>query len=195
MSEVNPGHYNLAKMWKSILLFFILPQSLQTPWIPLRVSGGAFEIKAPGAMTLTEQEIETDIGIIDYHTYHLNYQDEEEGFFTFIVSFYRLQDVPAEDEDPDFYHEFLDATVQESTMAVGGEIIFEDQVNIDGHPGRFWRMHYNGGDNVIKSKAYIANGYFYSLQVASGKENSLSSLIDQFFDSFRLMDDEKIGDE
>jgi len=177
-------------MWTLIMLTAFLSSLNQDDgWQLLKPEQGHFQILAPGNMNATVQEIETDVGTVDYHSYLYQRLDDSVVTFTFVVSYYRLHEATVEGMDEQLQSDLLKATVEQSAFAIGGQVILEDDITYQGaHPGKYWRIHTDGDELVIKSRAYLANDHFYSIQVAVHKAKALSPDIDRFLDSFRILE-------
>ncbi len=158
-------------------------------WQLLTSVEGGFQIYAPGAMEHTIQPIETDLGSVDYHSYYLEMKDDSMGNFIFVASFYKLSEPIFPRDSVAAIDDFFAATIAQSAHSVAGDVIFKDDIRYrQEYPGRLWRIHFNDDQTVMKSKAYLVDNAFYSLQVAVDSDHALSDLIDYYFDSFKLLD-------
>ncbi|MDG2420050.1 MAG: hypothetical protein P8M17_13725 [Saprospiraceae bacterium] len=61
-------------------------------------------------------------------------------------------------------------------------------------PGRLWRVDYNDGNGLIKTRSFLVKNRFYSIQVISLKDKGMNLRIDKFLDSFSLLSDVKKGE-
>lgn len=157
------------------------------PWQPFVSLEGGFQILAPGDLQHKVQEIETEMGTIDYHTYFLATTGDSVGNFVYMVSFYRAESLEIPKDSVDLLKDFFDVTVEQAAQSVSGEVvIYDDLIYRYKYPGRFWRIHYNEGASVLKTRVYLIDGTFYSIQVATDASSSLSDDIDRFLDSFKL---------
>ncbi len=175
-------------MW---YLYILLACLLQQPvsWQTCSSIDGRFQVDAPGEMHHSVRNIPTDMGDVEYHTYHFANQGDTSGSIVFLVGFYEFPREAIPDDSLLLIRDFFDATVEQSALAVAGEVLIMDDITYRAtYPGRFWRTHYNGGDSVLKTRAYLANGIYYSVQVAVDSKHSLHPDIDRFFDSFRIID-------
>ncbi len=183
----NTGHCMSAIIY---LCYLVVACNLQQAdsWAWFRPQEGACEIMAPGPMLRTWQEIDTDMGKVDYYTYHHKRTKDSLTTFAFSISFYRLDTSLIPRSDIDLQDAFLDATVDQSAKSIDGEVIFQDAIKYRlQFPGRYWRLHAQDGELVIKTKAYLTDAYFYSVQVAVQKAYALSPDIERFLDSFQII--------
>ena len=158
-------------------------------WHLIKPEQGHFQILAPGKMSSSVREIQTDIGKVDYHSLLYQRLDDSTVTFTFIVSYYKLNEATIAAMDEELESDLLKATVIQSAHAIGGDIILEDDITYQGlHPGKYWRIHTDSDELVIKARAYLSDQYFYSIQVAVHKAQALSPDIDRFLDSFRILE-------
>ncbi|MBK8506571.1 MAG: hypothetical protein IPL46_32870 [Saprospiraceae bacterium] len=157
------------------------------PWQPFVSLEGGFQILAPGELQHKVQEIETEMGTIDYHTYFLATKGDSLGNFVYMVSFYRSESLQIPTDSIDLLKDFFNASVEQAAQSVVGEVvIYDDLIYQYKYPGRFWRIHYNEGASVLKTRVYLIEGTFYSIQVATDASSSLSNDIDRFMNSFKL---------
>lgn len=158
-------------------------------WQTFRTIEGGFEIQVPATLEHTIQQINTDLGPIDFHTYYLITENEKKGHFFFQVSYYESEALEIPADSLKLIEDFFAATVEQAAISVSGQVLILDEVAYQGlYPGRFWRIHYNGGRSVLKTKAYLVGDRYYSIQVAVDADFSLDDDIDRFMDSFKLID-------
>lgn len=167
-----------------ILLTGLFPQD----WTTFKSIEGGFQIEVPGEMVQSTQQIDTDLGLVTYHSFHCTTLSETTGNYVYMVSFYRSPAINIPEDSTALIQEFFDATVEQAAQSVSGEVVILDQIKYQNRfQGRFWRIHYNGGRSVLKTKVYLAGDTFYSIQVAVDAAFGLSEEIDHFLDSFKII--------
>jgi len=173
-----------------ILLYLLSACVILSPeWTTFKSIEGKFQIEVPGEMEHTIQQIETDLGTINYHTFYLASLSDTSGNFVYMVSFYRSPSLLVPEDSIGLIGDFFDATVEQAAHSVSGEVLILDEIRYQNrYPGRFWRIHYNGGRSVLKTKAYLVDDTFYSIQVAVDASFGLSNEVDRFMNSFKLID-------
>jgi len=150
---------------------------------------GGFQVEVPGEMKHHIQQMDTEIGIVDYHTYYFGSKNDSSGNYMFVVSYYESEALTIPEDSIELLDAFFDATVGEATEALGGELLILDDAKYKHkHPGKFWRIHYNDGSSVMKTFVYLVGNRFYSIQAAVDAKYSLSDDIDHFLYSFKLTD-------
>ena len=171
-------------MLSSLLVPILL--LLVPDWVVNAPSGGLFTIESPIALKHDSTLINTDMGGIKYHSYHCT-ENQEDASFVYLVQYYSSPSLLVYEDSIELMRDFLDATVQQSAESIGGEVLIEDDIKHRNlFPGRFWRTHYNHGNSVMKTQAFLANDRFYLVQVAVSANHSLSPKIDRFFDTFKI---------
>lgn len=150
---------------------------------------GRFRVRAPGTMEERVDTVQTAVGPIAYHTFtYVSPRREQyaENVF-YMVSYCDYPPGTLHEDSTQLIRAFLDATVDEAVTAVRGELIYDNPIDYFDYPGRFWRIHYRGGDAVIKTKALLVGRRYYSIQTAMKREMALNRASDTFIDSFRLI--------
>lgn len=158
-----------------------------TSWKTTTSINGGFQIDTPGETEYKITSIPTAIGTIDYHTYLYHQMQDTVATFLYMISYCSYPEGSFPADSTDLIHDFFDATLEQSATSVSGEVVYTDNISYQGFPGLFWRLHYNGGRSVMKTKAYLIRDRFYSLQVATESDYSLDPNINRFFDSFRII--------
>jgi hypothetical protein len=160
---------------------------LSAQWVTYKSVEGRFQIEAPATLSPRIQQISTAVGLVEYYTYFYDAQSDSTGSFLYLVSTCVYPEGAFHSDSLALLEDFFMATIEQSAISVSGEVVFTDQIRYDNYPGRFWRTHYNGGRTVMKTKCYLVNDRFYSVQVAVDAAYSLHPDIDRFFDSFRII--------
>ena len=87
---------------------------------------------------------------------------------------------------PGLIEELFLATIDESVNNLAGALDYSTHITYKNYPGILYRIKYNQGKAVVKSKAYVIGDEFYVLQVFSTIDNSINDTMDQYLDSFRI---------
>lgn len=104
----------------------------------------------------------------------------------YILSEVEYPDSSITSDNKEFEDGFFEAAVNSSVKKVGGKLISEKAINLNGYPGRSLIIDYGNGAAKIRADFYLVNNKSYSLQVLaySGMENNATS--DKFINSFSL---------
>ncbi|NND33519.1 MAG: hypothetical protein HKN76_13085 [Saprospiraceae bacterium] len=147
-----------------------------------------FEVRVPGEMIHDIKQFQTEIGEINYHSFYYQSESDTSGSFVYVISYYDSPALKIPADSVTLIEEFFQSTVEQAAMSLAGEVLILDDISYRGkYPGKFWRLHYNGGRSVMKTKAFLVEGRFYSVQVAVEARFSLSDEIDNFMNSFKLI--------
>lgn len=148
---------------------------------------GKFRVKVPGDMTLKTDTIETDIGDMAYHTYFYQTTDPTKSNVLYMVSYCDYPPYSMHSDSTELMKDFFESTMDAATFSIAGDLIYSDDISLNGYPGKFWRIDYLQGDAVIKTKAFMVESRYYSIQVIMLKKLSLNPDVDRFLESFGLL--------
>ncbi|MEO1263238.1 MAG: hypothetical protein AAFZ15_30790 [Bacteroidota bacterium] len=168
-------------------LFLLIPSLifLQTNWPTFTDMDGRFQISAPGKFDKKTDTLTTDLGLLVYNTFFYQTKDGENELY--LVSYC---DYPPETIIPDsteLIEDFFQTTIESAASSVAGEVLYQSDIQLDNHPGKFWRIDYNDGNAIVKTKAYLVKDRFYSIQVFSLKNKNINAQSELFLDSFKLL--------
>lgn len=166
------------------VLFFLFTQN---DWIIFKSQDSNFSVFVPGEMEKSTETFLTDIGSVDFNSfiYKGNALDQNA---VFIVLHYKYpMDLTAE-ENGTLADSILLTTVEESLIKLNGSLDYKREVDFGYYPGMLYRIKYNNGNGILKSKSFVIKDNFYSLQIYTTIEKSLNHEMDTFLDSFRLIE-------
>lgn len=169
----------------SLLLF--VPALLPGQWSVFSSADGRFQIPAPKPLQHQESTVETDMGLITYHTYYYQPEKDPNGNQWFSVSYCDYPEGAVHSDSTELLDEFFEETIKESAFSVDGEVRYVENLHYNDYPGRFWRVDYLKGEVVIKSKAFVVANRFYVIQVVILKDKSVNPDATKFLDGFKLM--------
>nr|MBS0036826.1 hypothetical protein [Saprospiraceae bacterium] len=90
-------------------------------------------------------------------------------------------------DSTDLLEEFFAATAESAAYSMAGNLIYSSELGGFECPGYTFRIHYNLGDAVIRSRAYLCCSRLYILSVAGLTEGVSTDQLFKFFNSFRLI--------
>ena len=168
-------------------LFLIIPFGLfsQTDWPTFTDIDGRFQINAPDSFEKNIDSIYTEVGNLAYHTFYLQTQNEENELY--LVSYCDYPPETFAADSTELIEAFFRTTIETASAIVEGKVLYQSDIQLDSHPGKFWRIDYNEGSAIVKTKAYIVNNRFYSIQVFSLKDKNINIQSEFFLDSFKLL--------
>jgi hypothetical protein len=83
--------------------------------------------------------------------------------------------------------DFFDASIDQATSSVHGELAYQNDVTLKGYPGKLWRINYLRGQALIKTRAFMVENRFYTIQTVTVKDMAINAASDRFFDSFIIL--------
>ncbi|MBX2815572.1 MAG: hypothetical protein KTR24_06235 [Saprospiraceae bacterium] len=157
-------------------------------WQDFQSIDGRFSIKSPHALDKVAKVISTAVGDLEYHNYFWSCDHDSLGYGHFVVSYcdYPTGAFPA--DSVGLVDLFFDASSEQAATAVDGELIYEDDIMLGSYPGRFWRIHYNEGETVVKTRAFLVGDRYYSVQVAVLAASAQEAFVDRFLKSFKILE-------
>lgn len=178
-------------MIKSILSL-VLSASLivgfaQTQWVTVNPENGRFSIEMPSTPDPVQQVVPSEIGEMTMNIHMLDISaDDGDNMVMGLIYI----DYPAVLLDsistPEKVEEFFETSRDGAIANVGGSLISEKKIEIDGNTGMEYDISMMNNTAVIRMKYYLVGTRGYILQVISknGVENNDDS--SKFFDSFKL---------
>jgi hypothetical protein len=171
-------------------------ESLDDGWWEVISYDGKFRVTVPGKMQLKSDTLLTDIGKLNYHVfYHEHFTNQggseeqnPENNLLFLLSIYEYPDRSIHSDSISLLDNYFEATIEGATQGVRGELIYSDDINLKGYPGKVWRINYNGDKDLIRTHAYLVKQRLYLLSVVSNKAFSINTANDRFFNSFRFFE-------
>lgn len=166
------------------LLFLFFHQG---PWEEYKSYDGRFRMLAPGPVKTKITPMKTDIGSIEYHTFYVETTEKDADNIVYLVSYCDYPEGSVHSDSTELREEFFKTTIESSVISVNGTLRYSSDDNLDGFPGKIWRVDYNKGNSLIKSKCYLVKNRYYCVQVVSHREKSLNTASDKFLESFHFL--------
>jgi hypothetical protein len=142
---------------------------------------GDFTIQAPIALTENSQSVETAVGPVEIHTF-----TAEDRNAAYVVAY---SDYPAEmvsQSDPDA---LLSGSRDGAVQNVGGTLISEDKIEMDGNPGLelvIDAQTETGEEATVNARLFLFENRLYQVLVVVPKGEAESVDVDGFFESFKV---------
>jgi hypothetical protein len=90
-------------------------------------------------------------------------------------------------ESDTFLSSFWEETINASAHSVLGEIVYKDIRQEHMGSQAVWRISYDRGKGVIKSRAYVRTRYFAAVKVDFPYEKRHTNQMDDFLNSFKAL--------
>ncbi|MDX1943493.1 MAG: hypothetical protein SFU99_23200 [Saprospiraceae bacterium] len=157
-------------------------------WREFNSYDGRFSILSPGEMKEKIDSIQTPIGILTYHTFFFQANQENADNVLYMLSYCDYPEGSMHSDSTELLQEFFDATLESATASVKGELMYERNAKYKNYPGKIWRIDYLDGKALIKTKAFVIERRYYTIQTITRKDRSLNFSSEKFLDSFKLLE-------
>ena len=158
-------------------------------WEEMVSYDGRFRVLTPGSMTEKVDTLATGIGQIEYHTFFYQPPDEAaDGNWLYAVSYCDYPMATVHSDSIDLLDEFFASTIDEAVAVLDGALSYSSELELQGYPGRFWRIDYSEGGQIVKNKAVLVRNRLYTLQVFSLQGREINEEAGKFLDSFQLLE-------
>jgi hypothetical protein len=159
----------------------------QENWDVFQSFDGKFKVLTPGEMVTKENPIKTEIGELNYITFLHQPAEKNPDNLVYMVSYCDYPKYSIHSDSTELVEEFFKTTVETAVESVKGELSYSSEITMNEFPGRLWRVDYNDGKALIKTKSFLVKNRYYSIQVISLKEKGMNLQVDKFLDSFSLL--------
>ena len=172
--------------------FMVIAQPLRgqvfaEEWKEFKSVEGAFRVMAPGEITEKNDTVPTALGELIYHTLFNQTPGIPEGNLIYMVSYCDYPEGAVSSDSTDLLRDFFDATVAAAANSVAGEVVYQAKDEVQGFPGRRWRIDYMGGKSVIRTLAFVAGSRYYAIQTVAHLQRNTNVDTERFFKSFQLL--------
>ena len=175
-------------LWTWVTQYSFAQSDSFDSWPYYTSMSGQFKIKVPGQMKEKVDTVQTELGQLVYHTYfYQNDGSDGSDNFVYMVSFVDYPEHSVHSDSTALLQEFFTATMDEAEFSINGELIYRKAIEEDGYPGYLWRINYRENSAMIKTKAFVRERRYYSIQAVTLKELGMNRQIDRFLDSFQLL--------
>ena len=168
--------------------FILLFSFTQSNWKSFTSEKGKFTILAPGTFVEKTNTVTTSIGETEYHTFIYQSEDEKADNLVYMISYCDYPEGSIHSDSTELVKEFLEVTVDSAVKSVKGDLFYSSEITLNDYPGMLWRVNYQKGEATIKTKSYLVGRRYYSVQTVTYREKGLNPLIDDFLDSFKLIE-------
>lgn len=150
--------------------------------------GGRFRVSAPGYMIEKTDTINTRLGEQVNHTFFFQSPDKQSDNLFYMLSYVDYPEGTMNMDSVEFLRDFFEASAEEAAFSISGDLVYSNARDwYGGYPGQVWRVDYLNGEVIIKTRAFLVENRYYTIQTIMLKNNSLNPSSDKFFNSFYLM--------
>ena len=164
-----------------IALFLLRDQlSGSAGWREFAPEEGRFSILVPRTPRETTETVETEMGTHDEHTFTVIHGD-----IAYIVNY---GDYPQSLRNVDS-RAMLDALRDGAVESVGGKLLSERAISVDGYPGREVKIKVSNDSEtaIMQVRIYIVRNRLYYIYTIAPETRASSPDVKKFLDSFKLL--------
>ncbi|WP_143473284.1 hypothetical protein [Flavilitoribacter nigricans] len=165
----------------------------QEVWEETVSYAGRFQVSAPGYMVEKTDTLETKLGQQVNHTFFYQSPDKKSDNLFYMVSYVDYPEGTMHMDSVDLLGEFFEASAEEAAFSITGDLVYSNPRDWNGYPGQVWRVDYLKGQAIIKTRAFLVENRYYTIQTIMLRDNSLNPSTQKFFDSFYLLDGDASG--
>lgn len=179
--------YQILTILFIINSFTIVTVQGQKDWQEFLYFDGKFKVQSPANLTEKLDTITTPIGNLVYHTFFHQPDIRKSENAMYMISYVDYPEGAMHSDSTELLSEFFKGTIEAATESVKGELLYDSETTLRDYPGRVWRIDYLEGGAVIKTRAYMVNNRYYSIQTIALKDRNLNKASEVFLDSFELL--------
>ncbi|HFA49976.1 MAG TPA: hypothetical protein ENJ95_13290 [Bacteroidetes bacterium] len=171
-----------------LFLFFpVFSFFSQTEWQEYKDPDGRFKVLVPGQMTEKVDSVETEIGLLAYHNFIFQEEGEGTDSLIYMAGYVDYPEGIIFADSVGLAAEFFQNTMEAAAGSMDGEIMYDADIQLDGHAGKLWRINFMDGQAVIKTKAFLVKNSYCFIQTISFKPWGASSSSERFLGSLKLL--------
>lgn len=161
----------------------------QSDWQLFTSMDGNFKIQTPAKLVENVDTLETAIGTMAYHTFYYQPTKEKGKDMNemYMVSYVDYPEGGMHADSMTLLEDFFANTIEAAVETVKGELRYTSDLEDIDYPGKLWRIDYLEGKAIMKTRAFLVNNRYYSIQTIAFKDKHLNTLTDRFMDSFQLL--------
>ncbi|MBI5564917.1 MAG: hypothetical protein HY870_08485 [Chloroflexi bacterium] len=144
-------------------------------------TAGGFSIMTPFTLKESTQSADTAIGQIDFHMFLA-----ESGNVAYMVGY---SDYPAEIVQQSNPEQMLDGGRDCAAANLKGQVISEDKLTLDTHPGREFTINATANNLAVtvQARMYLVENRLYQIMLVTPKSEFNRTEADSFLKSFKLL--------
>ena len=167
----------------------LFPVVENSDWINYVSDEGRFSVLVPGQFVTNQKSIPTEVGELPCKSFV--YQDTlgHSKNELYVISYCDYPSGTFHRDSVSLIDEVLEVSVDQEREILNGNVTYNHKTKVEGYPGRIFRLNYQNGEVVMKSKIFLVGDRFYTIQVYTLYKHNLNFNVDKFFNSFRLIED------
>lgn len=170
----------IRRRWPiSLSLLFLLLSCGGSDWFEFSSTEGRFSIEFPETPQEGTIPIETTVGTIELHT--ASFQAEDIAYMA------AYADYPEALVEMSSAEVMLDGAAAGAPRNVGGQLVDQQTITLDGHPGRALTIDVGAEGGRAEARFYMVGTRLYQIVVIGLQAQALDSRAARFLDSFHLL--------
>ena len=176
-----------AKLLSELIIVAFLMLSFKTTndWILFQTKG--CEIYFPKKPTDQSQTVKTSIGEIKIDIYMYEVPDNEADdnhIYGLMINDY--PDSLINSDKKDLLDHFFRNAVDGAVKNVQGKLLSESKIQLEGYPGREFRIDFKDGLAVIRMRVILVKNKMFMLQTIAETKKDANKSSERFMNSFKL---------
>ncbi|NUO00379.1 MAG: hypothetical protein HUU01_07150 [Saprospiraceae bacterium] len=168
------------------LLFLTLGFVKPGDWFLL--TSEAFQIEFPKKPIADTKAIASDIGPLEMKLFiHDASQGGKDDNFVYMLMHTEYPDSLVNSETLSDVPAFLKASAEGAANNVGGKLLSDVDIELDGFPGKEIKIDFRDGLAIIKMRFYLVKNKMYVIQAITETGKFPNKSVDRFMDSFKLL--------
>lgn len=166
----------------SIALFTAACERNSTATTEFISEEGQFSIDAPAPLEETQQSVQTPVGPVDIYTFTAE-TDES----AYVVAYSDYPPAIVDETDPEM---LLDSSRDGAISNLGGTLVSEEAIDLEGNPGRSLVISTNDAANepaTINSRIFLVENRLYQVLVVTPEDQDTQAASADFLESFDLI--------
>jgi hypothetical protein len=156
-------------------------------WHKLKSKDYNFSIEFPSKPELNQRIVVSAIGDIEMNTYLSKpSKKSNDPNLMYSINYNEYPDSYISSNRKDELSTFFSNSIDGAIKNINGELLTEKIIEINGYPGREYRIQIKDGLAIIKSRMYLVNNSMYTLQVITPTKNEFNKSTNIFLNSFHL---------
>ncbi len=195
VSEYPIKRYLMKKLtaFAALLLVVLLSSFTPDDWVKVDNKPGRFSIMFPRNPEATEQELETEIGMLKMHIfmYEVGKFKDENAVYGLIYSDYPDTLVNSDFKD-EYIDEFFENAIKGMLESVKGKVVSASKSSYMGkYPGKTVKISFMDGEGIMNLQVFLVKNRAYILQVGCEARADNNASATRFFKSFTITEPPK----
>ena len=157
----------------------------QEDWISFE--GHGYKMLFPEKPKDETRTINTALGELKMNIFMYEVQDElKDDNYTYSITEIEYPDSVINSDKKDILDKFMRNCVDGSVNSVHGKLLTETVIQLNGFPGREFRIDIKDGFAVVTMRAYLVHNTMYILQIITNAKKDFNKSLGRFMNSFTL---------